>query len=360
MWRTAAIAIGLLTSGVVLCRAAAPTTNVDELADRLEQLRQLVRIPGFSAAIARDDRVVWAKGFGLADVENEVPATPQTCYHLASLTKTFAATVIFQLVEAGKINLDAPVSEYGIELKDTDNDAVLVKHLMSHTSEGTPGTRFSYNGARFALLDKVIEKASGQSFGQLVCQRIIAPLELRHTAPNVQDATNFALAGHDRTAFEQAVAKPYELDKSLKLILGEYPTHFSGSAGLMSSAPDVARYSIALDQGKLLSQESLERAFTANTLADGKKSPYGLGWFVLDHPSAKLVWHYGLWTCNSSMIIKVPTRRLTFVMLANSDRLSRMYLFGVGNLLSSPFARAFVEGFVAGDGQLPRDAISEP
>src|SRR6185503_14476456 len=113
----------------------------------LESLRQELKIPAYSAAIVKDQKVIWAKGFGYADVENKIPATEHTSYHLASLTKTFASTILMQLVQEGKINLDDPVSKYGIALE--SNGVIRVRHLFSHTSEGNPGERYSYNGNRF-------------------------------------------------------------------------------------------------------------------------------------------------------------------------------------------------------------------
>jgi CubicO group peptidase (beta-lactamase class C family) len=352
-------AVGICWLAVAVSARAAPPQDVHELSERLEQLREQVKIPAFSAAIAKGERIVWAEGFGLADVENQRPATPETAYHLASLTKTFASTVILQLVEAGKIDLDAPLAKYGVTIPDADAGAVTVAHLLSHTSSGVPGTKYSYDGNRFAVLSQVVQAASGRSFGELVCERIIKPLGLEHTAPNVLDPVNFALAGRDKVAFEAAMARPYELtpDGGFKLI--EYRKHFNCSAGLISTVLDVARYSIALDQGKLLSAESLERAMTRRTAPDGRTLPYGLGWFVLERDGIKFAWHYGLWVGDSALIVKVPERKLTFVVLANSERLTSSYFHGRGELLTSPFARAFVEGFVTGDGELPEEAVEQ-
>jgi len=115
---------------------AARTARLETL---LESLRQDLKIPAFSAAIVKDQKVIWAKGFGYADVENKIPATEHTAYHLASLTKTFASTILMQLVQEGKVKLDDPVSKYGITL---ESDGVIrVRHLLSHTSEGNPGER---------------------------------------------------------------------------------------------------------------------------------------------------------------------------------------------------------------------------
>lgn len=337
----------LCTAGL----AAEPIKDLAGLETRLEQLREQVKIPAFSAAIAEGDAVVWSKGFGSSDVERHTPATPETAYHLASLTKTFGSTIILQLVEQGKIDLDAPVSQYGVVM-DQPNGTVRVRHLMSHTSQGEPGMRYAYNGDRYALLDQVIRNASGRTFGQLVCERILRPLELKHTAPNVDDHTNFALAGLDRENFVSNLARPYQLEKSGEFTLIQYPRIFSCSAGLISTAPDVARFSIALDRGELLSKQSLEKAMTRTVTPDGRSLPYGLGWFVIEVRGVKMAWHYGLWTGNSSLFIKVPDRKLTYVVLANSDRLTISYMHGRGELMTSPFARAFVDNFVLGDARL--------
>src|SRR5690349_1852276 len=150
---------------------------------RLESLREELRIPAYSAAIVKDQKVIWAKGFGYADVDNKIPATEHTAYHLASLTKTFASTILMQLVQEGKIKLDDPVSKYGITLE--SNGVIRVRHLLSHTSEGNPGEQYRYNGNRFSELDKVIQKATGKSFGELLIANILDPLGMNETAPNV-------------------------------------------------------------------------------------------------------------------------------------------------------------------------------
>jgi CubicO group peptidase (beta-lactamase class C family) len=361
-WRWRRFALGASMATLVLSVASAalggPTVkDVSQLEERLEQLRQEVGVPAFSAAIAYRGRIVWAEGFGFADLERQIPAAPDTRYHLASLTKTFASTVILQLVQEGKIDLEAPVSRYGVML--AGQPGVLVKHLMSHTSAEPAGSAFRYDGNRYALLDTVIESASGRTFGQLVCERIIRPLALEHTAPNNQDARNFALAGHDLAEFERRMSRPYELDARGQIRPAKYPPQFSSSAGLISSVVDVAKFSLALDQGKLLEASTRARAFTRTVSTSGRTLPYGLGWFVTEFGGKKLVWHYGLWVANSSLIIKSPERELTFVVLANSDRLSKPYLLGIGALMTSPFARVFVESFVTGQGELPQTAIDE-
>ena len=448
----------------------------------LESLRQELKIPAYSAAIVKDQKVIWAKGFGYADVENKVPATEHTAYHLASLTKTFASTILMQLVQDGKIKLDDPVSKYGITLE--SEGVIRVRHLLSHTSEGNPGERYSYNGNRFAELDKVVEKATGKSFAELLMANILDPLGMNDTAPNVptfvstkspnpagQTAeaevkaavmdivagfnagnvdqiqgrlapqnnrfygeggflTRFINADELRAAFKSGVkvkmevnnleaavygdsavatlyvrtivtpanatprpsgpwrtsyfwnkqdgawklvhahqsalggamvtekqqqrfdtvrkilAQPYALDREFKTTKISYPEGFSTSAGLISTVLDMAKYDIAIDQNKFITKETQQLAFTPAVSTKGESLPYGLGWFTTNYKGTKLLWHYGFWTGNSSFILKVPEQNITFIIMANSDNLSRPTELGAGNALSSPVGLAFLKTFI--------------
>jgi len=456
--------------------------RITSLEQRLEHLRGELKIPALSAAIVKDQRVVWAKGFGFADLEKKIPATEHTSYHLASLTKTFASTILMQLIQEGRVKLDDPVSKYGITLE--SEGVIRVKHLFSHTSEGDPGERYSYNGNRFAELDKVIQKATGKSFAELLIANILDPLEMNDTAPNVPPvvktkspngadpsaeaevkaammnlmaafrackveqierhispqhnsfrgngglATVFTDLNELRALFESGLkidpevrnlesavygdtalttciltvtltplgqspriegprrasyvwhkqdgmwklvhthesplttalitekhqqrfdavsprmAAPYALDGKFNPVKSKYPTGFSTSAGLISSVLDMAKYDIAIDRNRFLSKETQQLAFTPMTSTKGEKLPYGLGWFTQDYKGLRLLWHYGYWTCNSSLILKVPERNITFIAMANTDNLSRPTDLGAGDVTSSPVGLAFLKTFI--------------
>ena len=456
--------------------------RIASLETQLESLRQELKIPAYSAAIVKDQKVIWAKGFGYADVENKIPATEHTAYHLASLTKTFASTILMQLVQEGKVKLDDPVSKYGIVL---ESDGVIrVRHLFSHTSEGNPGEQYRYNGNRFAELDKVVQRASGKSFGELLIANILDPLGMNETAPNVpkivstrspnnsnpaaeaevKAAVMDIVAGYNssnvdqierrlapqqnrfrgeggflgsfvdgpelRQAFQSGfkvnmqvknlevavygdsaiatffagttitpangpprtegpwrcsyfwnkqdgawklvhahqsplggavitekhqqrfdtiakiLAQPYALDREFKITKISYPQGFSTSAGLISTVLDMAKYDIAIDQNKFLTKETQQLAFTPAVSTKGESLPYGLGWFTQNYKGTKMLWHYGYWTGNSSFILKVPERNMTFIIMANSDNLSRPTDLGAGNALSSPVGMAFLKTFI--------------
>jgi CubicO group peptidase (beta-lactamase class C family) len=159
-----------------------PIDTLSALEQQLESLRARLRIPGMSAAIAEDGRVVWARGFGMANVERGVPAGDNTIYHLASLTKPYASTVLLQLVEEGRLELDDPVSHFGVTVQ--RSSPVTVRHLLSHTSGDPPAARYRYDGNAFGSLTQAIERASGQPFSRVLADRIIRPLGLTHTGPN--------------------------------------------------------------------------------------------------------------------------------------------------------------------------------
>lgn len=325
-----------------------PARDLGEFETHLEAMRTALHIPGMTAVIAKGGAIVWSHGFGFADVEGQVAATDTTAYHLASLTKTFASTIIMQLVESGQLDLDAPASNFGITLP--GGNAIHVRHLMTHTSEGVPGAAFAYNGDRFALLGTVIKSASGSTFGQLLQQKILGPLALKHTAPNPLDLPNFSLAGLNHTSFVSNLAQGYSTDGTAR---ETYPNSFSVSAGLVASAVDVARYSMAVDAHQFVSAATQEQAWTPFVTTGGQTAPYGLGWFVTNAGGHRLIWHYGYWTANSSLIIKDPDRGITFVLLANSDMLSRPTRLGSGDLMSSRAAAEFVNAFITGTATLP-------
>jgi CubicO group peptidase (beta-lactamase class C family) len=315
----------------------------------MDGLRDDGHIAGITAAIAKGDRVVWAKGFGMADISTQRPSADTTTYHLASLTKPFASTVLLQLVDEGKVSLDDPVSMYGISIASTG--VVRVRHLLSMTSEGNPGSKFVYNGDRFALIESVITTAAGKSFAAALQERIISRIGLARTAPNPQSAS-FSVSGLDKTTFENNLARGYTYTNRAYSPT-TYPTLFGPAAGLTASALDVAQFSMAMDRDLFLKPATKAMAWSPVTSPTGETFPYGLGWFSTDYRGVRVIWHYGLWTANSSLIIKVPDRGLTFVVLANTDGLSSPYPLGAGKLDSSPWAREFLDTFVIGSLALP-------
>ena len=323
-----------------------PATSLDDFAAHLALLRAAGHIQALSAVISKDQSIIWSRSFGGTDGgPGKIDDT--TVFHLASLTKPLASTVILQLVDEGKVSLDDPVSKYGVVLP----GSVLVRHLMSHTSEGVPGTRYAYNGDRFSLLDAVVAQAAGKSFAEAVQERIIAPLGLKRMAPTPQSAA-FAASGLDRTEYLANVAPGYTWNGE-RYVPTAYQTAFSTAAGLTASARDYATFSMAMDRDAFLRPATKALAWTPVVSPSGETFPYGLGWFATDYKGIRVIWHYGYWTASSTLVIKIPSQELTFVLLASTDGLSAPYPLGSGKLEASPWAREFLETFVIAKLPLP-------
>src|SRR3984893_1159225 len=133
--------VGVLARGVIglallfnanlsFAQTPAAKKRLRSFEKRVDVLRSRLKIPALSVVVLENQKVLWIRGFGFADVENRIPATPDTVYSIASLTKTFGATLIMQLVEQGKLALAEPVSHYSSDFKD---ESVKIKHLLSHT-----------------------------------------------------------------------------------------------------------------------------------------------------------------------------------------------------------------------------------
>jgi CubicO group peptidase (beta-lactamase class C family) len=328
----------VFTVGCHSATVTEPASSIADFSNHLEKLRTESHIHTVSAVIAKDQSIVWSKSFGGA-MPGQISDT--TVFHLASLTKPLASTVILQLVDEGRISLDDPVSKYGINL--SGPGTVLVRHLLSHTSEGAPGSRYSYNGDRYSLLDSVIARGAGKPFAAAVQERIIVPLGLRHTAPTPQSAA-FAASGLDKAKYEANIAPGYRWNGN-GFTPTPYETLFSAAAGLTASARDYATFSMAMDRDAFIKPAKKILAYTPTVSPSGEIFPYGLGWFSTDYKGVRVIWHYGYWTASSTLVLKVPSQGLTFVLLANTDGLSAPYPLAAGKLDTSPWAREFLETF---------------
>jgi CubicO group peptidase (beta-lactamase class C family) len=321
------------------------SASMEEFETRLDDLRKESNIPGMVAGIVRDGHVIWTKGYGYENVILQKSVTNSTIFHLASLTKTFASAVMIHLADENKINLNDPVSNYGINLE--EDGIVRVIHLLTHTSQGVPGSQFRYNGDRYALLSNVIQSATGESFDKLATERIMQPLGLQNTAPS--DMRLADLNGFDTIMLKQNTAQGYNSNGSQPV---DYPKNFSTAAGLISNIDDMLLYVAAYDGELLLSDSLKEIVFSPMISNAGKTLPYGLGWFIQEREGIKITWHYGYWTGMSSLIIRIPGKKLSFVLMANSDMLSAPYPLGKGDIWVSPYAKEFLKSFVLAGAKL--------
>jgi CubicO group peptidase (beta-lactamase class C family) len=318
----------------------------------VDALARQARLPGLSAAILRGGQIVSLHAYGFQDVEARVAATPDTLYDIASLTKTFASTLLMQCVERGTLTLDEPIRRYTSAIPEA---AATIRHVLSHTSQGTPGAEYRYDGNRYAALTDVVAACHGRPFRQVLAAEILDRAAMTGSVPGHDlDRPTPALAAlFDAPAlarYASAVARlatPYTTTASGVARADFPPRDISASAGLLSSVVDLAKYDAAIDAHVFIAGATQQLAWTnAVSTTTAARLPYALGWFVQQYNGTRVVWHYGLWPQYSALYLKVPDRQLTLILLGNSGGMSEAFGLADGDVTASPFARAFLRLFL--------------
>lgn len=212
-----------------------------------DSIRTALKIPGMAVAVMQEGAVIFEDGFGYSDLSRHQKVTTNTCFRIASITKTFTSTLIMQLVEQGKLDLQTPKSKFGLDLGGRN---ITVKNLLTHTSEIEPGRYFQYSGYRYGKLGQVIEKASGIPFYQLLMQNIVKPLSMTFTAPGLPILDSlFDFDAYTKSHpemlpfFENSfshLAKAYNVNDKGEIVETHYPDEFGAfvvsSLGALSTA----------------------------------------------------------------------------------------------------------------------------
>lgn len=264
----------------------------------VEKFMKEKRVPGLSAAIVVDHDLCYQRGYGMADVENEVPATPQSVYRLGSISKMLTAVAVMQLVEQGKLDLDAPIQKYVDfpEKRAPITCELLLKHqsgirhykgdevrsnvAYAHVTDAfhifkddpllfTPGEKMRYTTKGFNVLGGAIEGASGQNYVAYVDEHIAKPAGMKTIRPD----SPYKIIPHRAAGYRlsgPALVNDIRVDVSNKIPGG----------GWCSTPGDLARFAIALCQGKLVSPETLQRMWTPQKTSKGVQTPAGYGCFI--------------------------------------------------------------------------------
>jgi CubicO group peptidase (beta-lactamase class C family) len=248
----------------------------------LEPLRVQAGIPGLSAAITSNGRIVWEGGLGFADMEARVAAAPHTPYSIASITKTATSTLLMQCVEEGRLNLDAPIRTYTTTVPDAN---ATVRQVLAMASDAAAGSRYRYDGDRFVALTPVVEACTGVSYRVALARHILDRIAMTDSVPgqDLEAMTDAASAAFDPATLTRyravlaRIAKPYVV-RNRRPTLSEYPPKgINASAGLVSTVRDLARYDAAIDAHVLMSSSTQLIAWTPFRLASGREAPYALG-----------------------------------------------------------------------------------
>lgn len=324
------------------------------IADKLKQHK----VRGLSIAVVDDQKIVWAKGFGLADEANHLPASSQTVYRIGSLSKVITATEIMRLHQSGKINIDHPVSDYitdfSIKSRFDNTGPITLRALLSHHSglpsdiiagmwvqhpaslaelthaisneslASPPGTQYKYSNIGFSLLGRVIEIAENRPFSSAIGENLLQPLGMYSSAFELKALT------------EKRYAKGYRTGQEAE----RTPLRDLPAGSMLSNVDDMARFiRFVFSDGhtndkNILNPETLAEMFTpqfANMPLDfGHKT--GLGWMLsgLTQPVGEhIVWHNGAGTPHQAHISFLPDKKLGVVILANTDEASQ-FITGLG------------------------------
>lgn len=329
---------------------------------RFDSLRTALRIPGLAVVLLRDTTVVYAQGFGLADLERRTPVTPETPFNIASVAKPISAVVALRLAQDGLLDLDRPMRRYagfaefcdaargdgGIFFGDYPclGDRLTLRHVLSMSANGEqPGTRFWYNPPSYSWASRPMAEVGGRTFSELVDSLVFRPAGMRNAA-----RTNRRLTLPPRIA--EALATPYHIDSANRMVKSDPPPPQGDGAagGVIASAMDLARFDVALSNDRLLTPVSRAALWQPARTPSGGSLPYGLGWFLGMYGGRRVAWHTGLWEGRySALYLKVlgTTRaeRLTLILLANSEALQWPTRFDEAAIERSPFATAFFAAF---------------
>ena len=300
-----------------------------------------------SAAVVQDGEIVWERGFGFQNVSARVRATPDTPYMVGGVSGTLAAVLLLQCAEERRLSLDEPVSTYGLSYPEGD---VTLRKVLSHTSTDV----FSYSPERYAQLSTAVEWCAPQPYAKSVAHRLLERLAMKDSVPGSNLTSADAVIPEDlfdpkdldryRRIVER-MAVPYKVDSRGRADRTEMsPAQLTPVGGLVSTVRDLARFDAALDSGVLLRDETLSVAWNPVALRDGSTGPTGLGWFVQSHRAGRVVWNFGVVPgAYSSLVLKLPDRHLSFILLANSDGLSAPFQLGSGDVTRSLFATFFLK-----------------
>jgi CubicO group peptidase (beta-lactamase class C family) len=314
----------------------------------LESLRSQAGIPGMSAALVQDGQIVWERGFGFQNVEARVRATPDTPYPVADISQTLASVLVLHCLEERRLAIDEPIRRYGGEVPDS---AATVRQVLSHTSAGA-GESFRYEPERYAQLTPVVEQCVPQPYRKTVAVNVLERLAMKDSVPgrDLTDSNVLTERLFSETVLEryqtvlERIAVPYRVDSKKRATRSELALEgINAATGLVTTVRDFARFDAAIDEAVLLRAETLEVAWSPDTTDQGTILPTGLGWFVQTYRGEPVVWHFGLIANGySSLVVKLPSRHLTFILLANSDGLSSPFQLDAGDVTRSLFATLFL------------------
>jgi CubicO group peptidase (beta-lactamase class C family) len=318
-------------------------------ADYMDAIRTQAGIPGLAAAIVNVDGTVWERAFGQRNIEQSQPTFANTPFHLDGLTQIVTASLILRCVEEGRLSLDDRIGQFK---KSSPDAGATIRQVLTHTSGPPDDLMFSYRPERLEPLALAIRGCRGDSYRERVSDLLnqfsmidsVPGPDAIHLEPPAEGIPSPEAVARYTDAL-QRLATPYAVNSQRRATPSQYPaTTLTTIGGLISTVRDFARFDLALrDDGVILKSETLGQAWRAPLDKDGHSLPHGLGWFVQNYNGKTIVWQFGMGeNASSSMVMTIPSRGMTLILVANSDGLVKPFTLSSGDVTASPFARVFL------------------
>ena len=330
---------------------AADDLVLSRFGEYLESLRTQAGIPGLAAAIVGPTNVSWEGAFGHQDLERNVAARLDSPFHLDGTTQAIVASLVLRCASDGRLSLDDPVGKFAPASPDR---GATIRQLLTHTSAGGTGLTFSHRPERLVPIAAAIAACSDATFRSAVSAAIdrmamvnsVPGSDVVRLTPPAEGFTASALQRY--AAVLGRLATPYSVDARGRATPSSYaaPT-LTPASGLISTVRDLEQFDLAMKKGVLLRPEWLGLAWTPPAGASGQPLPHAYGWFVQVYNGERIAWQFGVGdNASSSLLITVPRRGVTLILLANSQGLARPLPLSAGDVTVSPFARLFLSIFV--------------
>jgi CubicO group peptidase (beta-lactamase class C family) len=341
---TAALSVGAFVH-------AADDFVLSRFSEYIEALRVQAAIPGLAAAIVGPADVTWEGAFGHRDVDRNDVTRVDTPFQLDGTTQAVVATVAMRCAWNGLLSLDDTVGSFN---PGSPEAAATIRQLLTHTSVGPTGLTFSYRLERLAPVAAAVARCTGSTFrwgmsalfDQLAMVDSVPGSDVVTLQPPAEDFTASALQRYSGALLRLAL--PYSVDARGRASASSYvASTLTPASGMISTVRDLERFDLALKRGDLLRPEWRTVAWTPPTGGNGQPLPHAYGWFVQNYNGGPIVWQFGVSdNASSSMIISLPQRGVTLIVLANSAGLVKSFDLAAGDVTVSPFARLFLSVFV--------------
>jgi CubicO group peptidase (beta-lactamase class C family) len=342
------LAMALALSAVALVRA--DDLVLSRFSEYLDALRLQAGIPGLAGAIVGPADVMWEGALGQQDIARNVVTRLDTPFQLDGTTQAFVGSLAVRCASDGWLKLDDKVAKFAPTSPDA---AATIGQLLTHTTAGAKGLTFSYRLDRLAPVAAAIAGCTDSTFrwgvGALadkipMADSVPGADVVRLTAP----AEAFTSSDLQRySGVLGRLATPYAVNGGRATASSYVANTLTPGSGLISTVIDLERFDLALKAGFVLRPEWRTFAWTPPNDADGNPLPHAYGWFVQNYNGGKIVWQFGVSdNASSSMIMMLPQRGITLILLANSQGLARPFDLSAGDVTVSPFARLFLSVFV--------------